>query len=359
MGLTTFYKLVPFVLSTLIAILLIVVLVAGSSPSTLPNLYLLKVNTTNLHLPSKLSESRYLADLSKVTGTDLTGQTFDAATLGIAELYTIHIFTCCAQPDRCTAPVLGPSFDPVLHLRLGIGAVDSLPAPLEDALSLYKRVSPMLGTVFILAFVLVLSAPSITLLNRRVFIAGWLAMSLAGLSAVLLLIGCIAGRVTAQRLVQSLNESFSDELGITAEEGGLLLPAWAAIPVCFANTLLIFIRSKKEDDARTRLVDKEKKTRESSEERGGPGDDDRSNSDDGNHHQYPRHNHHHHASGGLFDQGSDPRHSSFTAEDSTQIEHPAPVVSRRARGSLSENRSVRYRDPDAWYVNYRGVQTGR
>lgn len=373
MGLTTFYKLVPFVLSTLIAILLIIVLVAGSSPSTLPDLYLFKVNTTSLHLPSKLSTSQYLTDLSQVTGTDLTGQPFNTTTLGISDLYTIHIFTCCAQPERCSAPALGPSFDPLLHLRLGVGAVDKLSEDLEDALRLYKSVSPMIGAVFIIAFVFVLSAPSVTLLNRRVFIAGWVAMTLAGLSAVLLLIGCIAGRVTGQKLSKALNDGFED-FGITAEEGGLLFPAWAAIPVCFANTLLIFIRSKKEspldfieererlrverekekekERERERILEREKKARESSEGHGSGGE------------QGPNH-----------DGPSDwvPHQGRQMLEEGRN----EPIMSRAGKGSFRENRwgegassrpepsgeppfrtcSVR-RDPDTWYANYRGVQTG-
>ncbi|PKS07381.1 hypothetical protein jhhlp_005983 [Lomentospora prolificans] len=381
MGLTTFYKLIPFVLSTLIAVLLIIVLVAGSSPSTLPGLYL--VNTTNLHLPSKLSTSQYLTDLSRVTGTDLTGQPFNTTTLGISDLYTIHIFTCCAQPEHCSAPALGPSFDPLLHLRLGVGAVDKLSDDLEDALSLYKSASPMLGAVFIIAFVCVLSAPSITLLSRRVYFAGWVAMVLAGLSAVLLLVGCITGRVTSQKLSRALNDGFED-LGITADEGGLLFPAWAAIPVCFANTLLIFIRSKQESpldfiEERERLQEKEKGKKE--KERGKGEEKKRileiekkakASSED-------------HGSGGEFGTSHDGGVSDWDPHQGRLMLDEGrnePLMGRVVNGGVGfrerENRwgegtstrpdvggeppyrtwSVRHRDPDAWYVNYRGVQTG-
>ncbi|SPN98401.1 uncharacterized protein DNG_01446 [Cephalotrichum gorgonifer] len=225
-------KFVPFILSFVAAILIIFVLTAGSSPGAL-------VDISALSVPPILSTSQYLTDLTALTNVDLTGPPQTPATLKIAPLYRVYVFTCCSS-TYCTAPMVGPSFDPMSNLRLSTTSLGGEPSTsLADSLSLYKVVSPILGVALILAFVAVLAAPSVKLLEGQIKSAGHVAVMMSLLSAVCVLVACVAGQVGMQRLCDGLNRDFGP-YGMRTSRGPLLYPAWAALPVCLLNTAVMF-----------------------------------------------------------------------------------------------------------------------
>lgn len=275
-------KLVPFALSLAAAILMILVLVAGSSPAAIPHLYLLRaslpihpysllslltdtqVDTSSLSVPAKLSNSKYLVDLSALTSADLTGSPQTSSTLGIAPLYRVYVLTCCS-PTSCTAPVVGPSFDPAHDLRLEATNLGATGASLEDALSFYDVMSPLLGVMLILAFVFVLGAPSVALLGRRMRSAPWVALGGHCLAAVCLLVACVAGQVGMARLRDGMNDELG-AVGVRAYGGGLLYPAWAALPLCLINAVLTFFSARRS----RKVEEREKEQRRRSEEQESP-----------------------------------------------------------------------------------------
>lgn len=276
------FNLAPFALSLAAAILMILVLVAGSSPAALPHLYLLRasvpihtysllplltdtqVDTSSLSVPAKLSNSKYLVDLSALTSADLTGPPQTPSTLGIAPLYRVYVFTCCS-PTSCTAPVVGPSFDPAHDLRLEATNLGATGASLEDALRFYGVMSPLLGVMLILAFVFVLGAPSVALLGRRMRSAPWVALGGHCLAAVCLIVACVAGQVGMARLRDGMNDELGS-VGVRAYGGGLLYPAWAALPLCLINAVLAFLSVRRS----RRVEEQEKEQRRRSEEQESP-----------------------------------------------------------------------------------------
>lgn len=286
-----FFKLVPFALSLIAAVLIILVLVAGSSPAALPNLYLLKarlyssptshtpsrllltngqVDTSALRVPAKLSGSQYLVDLSALTTTDLTGPSQTPSTLGIAPLYRVYVFTCCS-PTTCTAPLVGPSFDPAHNLRLEATSLGSPAESLEDVLRLYRVTSPLLGVMLILAFVFVLGAPSVALLGRKFRSAGWVALVVHCLATVCLLVACVVGHIGMVRLRDGMDADLGS-VGVRAYSGGLLYPAWAALPPCLLNAVLAFASIGRSRGAEER----EKEQQRASEEQEAPAETDTS-----------------------------------------------------------------------------------
>ena len=201
------------------------------------------MDTSNLNVPPKLASSQYLVDLSALTSTDLTGPPMTPSTLGIAPVYHVYVFTCCS-PTFCTAPLIGPTFDPMHDLRLSTTSLTSPSRTLDDVLSLYKIISPILAILLILAFVFALAAPSVMMLDRRVGSAGWVALLMHAVAALCLAVACVAGQVGAARLTDGLNGEFGP-VGMRASSGPLLAPAWAALPLCVLNTGLAFVVIKK------------------------------------------------------------------------------------------------------------------
>lgn len=158
------------------------------------------------------------------------------STLGIADVYRVYVFTCCS-PASCTAPLIGPTFDPMHDFRLSTTSLQRPSPSLSDVLGLYKVISPILAILLILAFVFSLSAPSVMMLDKRVGSAGWVALMMYALAALCLLVACVAGQVGMGRLCDGLNGEFG-EAGLRASRGSLLAPAWAAFPLCLVNTAL-------------------------------------------------------------------------------------------------------------------------
>lgn len=118
-----------------------------------------------------------------------------------------------------------------------------------------------MGILLILAFVFVLGAPSVALLGMRMRGAPWVALGVHCHAVVCLLIACVAGQVGMARLRDGMNDELGP-VGVRAYGGGLLYPAWAALPLCLVNAVLTFLSVK-----RSRGVEEqEKKRRRRSEE---------------------------------------------------------------------------------------------
>lgn len=153
--------------------------------------------------------------------------------------------------------------------RLSTTSIRRPSRSLEDVLSLYKVISPILAVLLILAFVFSLSVPSVMVLDKRVRSAGWVALMMSALTALCLLVACVAGQVGMARLCDGLNGEFG-EVGLRASRGPLLGPAWAALPLSLVNTALTFVSIK----ARKGKEQKEKATVDTSQ-----GQNNRSRSD--------------------------------------------------------------------------------
>lgn len=105
---------------------------------------------------------------------------------------------------------------------------------------MHRVTSTLLGVMLILAFVFVLGAPSVALLAKKMRKTAWLALVVRCLATVYLLVACVAGQVGMARLRDGMNIELGP-VGVRAHGGGLLYPAWAALPLCLLNAVLAFI----------------------------------------------------------------------------------------------------------------------
>ena len=123
--------------------------------------------------------------------------------------------------------------------------------------------------MLILAFVFVLGAPSIALLGKKIRRAAWVALVVHCLAAVCLVVACVVGQVGMARLRDGMNAELGP-VGVRAHSGGLLYPAWAALPLCLLNAVLTFLSIRRIRGAEER----EKGQQRASEEQGTPDESD-------------------------------------------------------------------------------------
>lgn len=249
----------PAVFSLLSFILTLLVLLAGTN-NALSSLYYLKTDTSSLSIPSKLSSSTFLSDLSAVSGADLTGSTATTSSLGLADSYTLLLLASCAHfPSGavCERPRVGFSFNPSSDLRLDSTSLQgTFPPALISALSSYHRTSPFLASGYIISAALVALAPiaagfSGATKNRS---AGIAAAVLASLAGVLLFGASVAAVVTFRSLDAQINSAFNSsglrsEVGVTPVALGFV-----AFVLALISAVIFVIRARDPVAPRGRMV---------------------------------------------------------------------------------------------------------
>lgn len=212
----------PLLLSLLSFVLILLILIAGTN-NALSSLYYLKTDTSTLSVPSKLSSSTFLADLSAVSGADYTGSAATASSLGLADTYTLLLLTSCAHFPAgvvCERPSIGFAFDPASHLKLDSTSLQgSSPPALVSALSAYHRTSAFLADAYVISAALVALAPVAGVLGatgRRP--AAIAAAALASLASVFLFGAAVAAVVVFRGLSAQINAAFG-AAGLRSEVG--------------------------------------------------------------------------------------------------------------------------------------------
>ncbi|KAM7203461.1 putative integral membrane protein [Naviculisporaceae sp. PSN 640] len=212
--------LIPSIFCLIALILNGLVLLSGVN-NRLTSIYYLKTDASKLSLPSKLSSSDFLKDLSEVSGADYVGQTQTASSLGIAETYTIHLLTACGRFSdgtvSCSPPSLGFAFHPGSTLRLDSTSLDqssdAYSSDLVSALSRYSRLSRWLAGAYItsalfLLLTTVLSCVSLGIGAFTSFIA-----------TVTLLSATIGAAVIFGNVNNPFNASFRDKAQLSSSLG--------------------------------------------------------------------------------------------------------------------------------------------
>jgi hypothetical protein len=248
----------PLLFSLLSFVLILLILLAGTN-NALPDLYYLRTDTSSLSVPSKLSSSTFLADLSAVSGADLTGQRATASSLGIAESYTILLLTSCAHfPTSviCGKPHVGFSFNPASELRLDSTSLQgTFPPALVSALSSYQRSNPFLANGYIVSAALVALAPVVgSLLGTRHRWAGHAAAALSSLAGGLILASSAAAVVTFRRLDEQINSAFNSS-GLHSEVGVVPVAlGFVAFVFSLLTSIILIIRARSPVAPRGRMV---------------------------------------------------------------------------------------------------------
>ncbi|KAB5513136.1 SUR7/PalI family-domain-containing protein [Coniochaeta sp. 2T2.1] len=214
----------PYIFSLLSFVLVLLILLPGTN-NALSSLYYLKTDTSSLSVPAKLSSSTFLADLSAVSGADLTGSPATASSLGLADSYNLLLLTSCAHFAGsgnvvvCEKPRVGFGFDPASNLKLDSTSLQgTFPPALLTALSSYHRISGFLGGAYIVSAVLVALSPIAGFLAARSRAAGVAAAVLSSLASILLFGAAVAAVVVFRGLNTQINSAFGAS-GIRSEVG--------------------------------------------------------------------------------------------------------------------------------------------
>ncbi|KAI0447362.1 SUR7/PalI family-domain-containing protein [Xylaria telfairii] len=206
----------------------------------------LTIDTTNLAIPAKLASSAFLQDLSKISGSDLVGQSRTRQSLGLSTTYHVSLLTACGLDDdaktSCDTPRVGFTFNPGSDLKIDhTAAQGTLSAAYYSQINTYATVSTFVAVAYILASVFtILSCLTIVLSRRfeRAIIVGYIS---AGVVALLLFAATIASIVTFVRLRDAFNSALGD-IGVTtttsASAFGLSAAASVASIAAFVTALI-------------------------------------------------------------------------------------------------------------------------
>ncbi|KAH8911237.1 hypothetical protein BR93DRAFT_324856 [Coniochaeta sp. PMI_546] len=247
----------PFLFSLLSFVLILLILIAGTN-NALSTLYYLKTDTSSLSVPSKLSSSTFLADLSAVSGADFIGSPATSSSLGLADSYTLLLLTSCAQfPDGvvCERPSIGFSFDPASGLRLDSTSLQgTFPPALISALSSYHRTSAFLADAYIISAALVALAPIAGILGTHNRSAGIIAAVLASLASIFLFGAGVAAVVVFRSLNAQINSAFNSsglrsEVGVTPVALGFV-----AFVLALLTSVIFVIRARSPVKPRGRVI---------------------------------------------------------------------------------------------------------
>jgi hypothetical protein len=248
----------PAILSLLSFILILLILLAGTN-NALSDFYYLKTDTTALSVPSKLSSSTFLSDLSAVSGADFTGSPATASSLGLADSYTLLLLTSCAHfPSggaQCDRPSIGFTFNPASDLRLDSTSLQgTFPPALASALANYRRVSGFLAGAYVVSAALVALAPLASLLAARNRSAGAVAAVMSVLASILLLGAGIAAVVVFGSLNTQFNAAFSSS-GLRSSLGAKPVAlGFVAFALTLLTAVIFVVRARTPANARGRMV---------------------------------------------------------------------------------------------------------
>ncbi len=204
-----------------------------------------KTDTSDFDVPAKLAGSNFLRDISTVSGKDFVGQDATAASLGLAQTYTINLLTSCAigSTTVCSAPRLGYIFSPASDLKLdGTSLQGTATQDYTNALSAYNHISPFLSGAYVLSVILLLLSPLIgACASRKLLVVP--AALLSAVTTILLLAAGITAGVTFRNLSGAINTSYGSA-GLHASTGSA---AWrlgyGAFGFSLVTTIALFLRT--------------------------------------------------------------------------------------------------------------------
>ncbi|KAK0661633.1 hypothetical protein QBC41DRAFT_235780 [Cercophora samala] len=212
------HTLPPILLNLMTLVLCCLVIFSGFNNS-LTQIHWLKTDNTAISLPSPLSSSGPLEDLSALTGTDYTGSpTTTASSLSLPDFTTIHLLTECSlfpASTSCSAPDLNFWFRPERDLKISATSRSGRDSVVfKDALRSYARSARFVEWSFLIAAFCALGAPV------ESYFSPLLASVTCGFGMVFLGAGTITAAVVFKRLSDAINGEFGD-VGIKCQNGGV------------------------------------------------------------------------------------------------------------------------------------------
>lgn len=179
----------------------------------------IQTDASRLSLPSKLSSSTILKDLSDISGADYIGPDSTASSLGTAPTYTIHLLTACGHfpadgSIQCAPASLGFSFSPGSTLKLDSTILSgTYSEDLLKSLSAYSKLSRWLAMAYIASSVFLLFTIIV-----NIFSAGGAAFA-AFVSTVLLFSASVASAVTFGKVNSAFNADLESRAKVSSQLG--------------------------------------------------------------------------------------------------------------------------------------------
>lgn len=239
-------------------ILILLVLIAGANKHVLVDWFFLKVNPTSvpicactdsskantaaLSVQSKLSNSTYLKDISKVSGNDLVGSNATAASLSIGNWTTISLFTSCTDANNtisCTPPHFGFDFNPSTGLKLDTTGLQGSSA--LNSITGYAGLSKFLGIAYILALLFTVLTKGLNLLSCCVPRAIVASVTTSILATIALLAASSAALAVFTNLKGKFNTALLSAGIKTALGNKLFIISWIATALMFLNTIMLCV----------------------------------------------------------------------------------------------------------------------
>ncbi|KAK3378854.1 SUR7/PalI family-domain-containing protein [Lasiosphaeria ovina] len=243
-------NLLPAVFSLFSFALILVVLLAGVN-NTLSNVFFLKTDTTNLKVPPKLGNSTFLAGLSAVSGTDFVGQDATAASLGLANTYTIGVLAVCGHfadgSVSCSRPQFNFWFNPATDLRLDSTSLQgNYPPGYLTAISDYSRLNRFLPGAYVSSALFVWAA------SLAACCSAVLAAVVSVIATVLLFAASIGGIVIFKHLNDAINGNFAAS-GLSSSLGSIPTAlSFVAFAFALLSSIVYVIRARDESSGRGR-----------------------------------------------------------------------------------------------------------
>ncbi|KAK0721627.1 SUR7/PalI family-domain-containing protein [Lasiosphaeria miniovina] len=240
----------PAVFSLFSFALILVVLLAGVN-NTLSNVFFLKTDTTNLKVPPKLGNSTFLAGLSAVSGTDFVGQDATAASLGLANTYTIGVLAVCGHfadgSVSCSRPQFNFWFNPATDLRLDSTSLQgNYPPGYLSAISDYSRLNRFLPGAYVTSALFVWAA------SLAACCSAALAAVVSVIATVVLLAASIGGIVIFKHLNDAINGNFAAS-GLSSSLGSIPTAlSFVAFAFALLSSIVYVIRARDESSGRGR-----------------------------------------------------------------------------------------------------------
>lgn len=206
----------------------------------------MKTSTAELDIKSALQGSTFLQELTALTGVDLVGTEATASSLGLADSYTVSLFSSCAKAGtsgdsatKCSPSQFGYHFNPIADLKLDtIGIEGSLAPGFLPSIS-YGAAARAIAITFVLSLALALATMTLNLMcclyPRLVFISM--------ITSILATILQLAGAATSIAIFSNIKKNFNAELessGIKTSLGNnLFIASWISFGLLFVNSILL------------------------------------------------------------------------------------------------------------------------
>ncbi|KAI1462108.1 hypothetical protein F4805DRAFT_194142 [Annulohypoxylon moriforme] len=237
------FGVIAFFFSLVSLILALIVILSGVGGHVLAEY--ITISTEDMNVPSKLSGSALLKDLSTIGGLDWVGEDRDAESLGLAPSYSLNLLTSCSEDDgstTCETPKIGFKFNPSSDLHLEGVSIDGMSSSeYSDELQSYGKTSTFLGAGYIVGTIF--TALTCLFIIVSCFFHGAVIFGLltSGLAFIFLLASSIVSATSSHKLKTAFNDALEDS-GVRTDTSPRMigLGFGAAFAVVIALVLMFF-----------------------------------------------------------------------------------------------------------------------